>query len=260
MTELWTPDKNKDYCDISISVSPYQRDNYLKQILEQDGLYGVKEDPRAAYLPISLTAVPQEMIPELRLRQRFISEVLEEAGISSYDPATAPFSPDIISDYLPSDIYSEDTLRIAMARYMVGWNITPSTGKGEEIAIGQHLNRIGVEIMDPRVKVSRMQPPRFIYLAVSNLEEARGSLVRVFKRLNEFTPAVGKVDNEPALIGCSNEGGEVVALDKLIYGEFPELRYSYDGTVPALELHTAHPLNTDDENSAQLLEPYNPLL
>ena len=73
---------------LEVLIDPYNRQNYLDTLLTLEGLSHIKEDPLAAYCPISLTNTPDGLKPLLQRRQQtLMSEVLKPAGITAYDPA-----------------------------------------------------------------------------------------------------------------------------------------------------------------------------
>ncbi len=81
---------------LEVLYGPEGREGYVSSQLELDGLNGIVEDPNATYCAISLTATPEEMKPYVKGRQHLLKHILKTAGITPYDPATAPFSPRFI--------------------------------------------------------------------------------------------------------------------------------------------------------------------
>ena len=222
-------------------LDPEQRRTYLDRILEMEGLPHVREDPLAAYCPISLTSVPEELKTYLKARQRALrEEVLKRSGIDSYDPGSAPLSPDLDLTARPDEVYAVDMARVAGARFFVGHSILPSDGKGAEMEMAKTLNRISVILMDRRIRVSRMQPHRTIYLQYEDFDAQAPQFVPVFDMLRDFEPGMGFNGNVPVLLGFENPG-RVVDLEEEVYREFPHLQYRYDGSVPILRLRAENP-------------------
>jgi len=225
---------------IRVMKDPEQRREYVEMLLGLDGLSHIEEDPRAAYCPISLTSVPDDLKPHTQRRQHILMNgVLRPSGITAYDPSSAPFSPDRDLSTQPNVIYVIDSGKIAGARFFVGHHILPSDGKGIEMEKAKILNRIAVMLMDSKIRVSRMQPHRTIYLQYYNFEEQASQFVPVFEMLQEYEPGMGFHDNIPVLLGFRNGG--VVDLEEAVYTEFPHLQYRYDGQVPIIKLRAENP-------------------
>lgn len=228
--------------EITVTLNPEQRQEYVKNMLMQDGLSHIQEDTRAAYCPISLTQTPDAIKPFVLERQKILMEqVLQLAGITAYDPSTAPFSPDTNLDSLPQEIYAVDSGKIAGAQFFVGHNLTASTGMGIEIEKATKFNRIAVMLMDANIRVSRMQPHRIIYLQYKKFAEQAGEFVEVFKMLQQYKPGMGFDGNEPVLLGFEDGKADPVNLEKLIYDHFPNLKYQYDGKNPTVQLSATNP-------------------
>jgi hypothetical protein len=228
---------------LSTLLSPDQRQEYLQKLFVLEGLTHVTENELAAYCPISLTSTPTVLKPYLAERQRVLmEEVLQAAGITAYDPATAPFSPDKNLHSQPNEIYVVDSGKIASARFFVGHNILPSTGFGVEVEKAKEFNRISVILMDKNIRVSRMQPHRAIYLQYENFAEQASEFVKVFEVLKNYDPGIGLEGNVPVLIGADKKTGKVENLEKKIYDLFHELKYDYQGTSSVVDLVASNPV------------------
>ena len=228
--------------NITVVMNPEQRDDFIEMILKLDGLSHIKEDPRAAYCPISLTSVPDEIKSFLQIRQEILmNDILRPAGITAYDPATAPFSPDAGLTIQPNVIYTTDSGKIAGARFFVGHDILPSDGKGIEREKAKTMIRIPVMLIDAGIRVSRMQPHRTIYLQYNNFEEQAGEFVSVFEMLQKYEPGIGLNGDLPVLLGFERTCDRIVDLEELVYRKFPNLQYVYDGKVPILKLRVKNP-------------------
>jgi hypothetical protein len=227
---------------LTILLHPDQRQAYLDEMLLRDGLSDIQEDFDAAYCPISLTATPEQLKPYLLKRQKLLMyDVLEPAGLKAYDPATAPYSPDLNLTAQPQEVYMVDMGKIASARFFVGHNIIASTGFGDECEIAKNLNRISVVLMDKKIRISRMQTTRTIYLQYDNFEAEKAEFIQVFKFLQHFTPGLGLENGIPVLIARDERNGEIVNLETVTYEAFPHLRYEYDGQIGIVKLKPENP-------------------
>jgi hypothetical protein len=215
-----------------IFLSPESRTKYILQLLKMDGLSGLQEDPLAAYCAVSLTNTPKIAKAFVAARQETLKYILTAAGISSYDPGTAPGSPDLGLTIGPDEIYKTDISRVASARFFTVFDTFPSTGVGVEIEAARRYNRIPVIFHDEAIRTSRMQPDCTIHLNIADLQKQTDRVVEMFKLLKEYEPGRGLYDNRPVLLGFKNL--EVVVLTHLISAEFPDLVYTFDGTKPAL--------------------------
>ncbi len=220
---------------ITVLINPKQRKRYIEKLLRLDGLSQVKEDAYAAYCPISLTNTPSEVKSIILKRQNILmSRILKPAGITAYDPSSAPYSPDKNLTSLPQEVYLIDSGKIAGARYFVGHNLLPSTGQGVEAEKAKVFNRIVVVFMDKKIRISRMQPHRAIYLQYTDFEKEANRFIPVFKLLKEYEPGMGFRGDIPVLLGF--KGAEVVDLEELVYKTFPNLQYLYNGKTPTVDL------------------------
>jgi hypothetical protein len=225
---------------LRVTVSAADRRKYIDTLLEMDGLSGIQEDAHAAYCPISLTQTPDDIKPYVKLRQdTLIGTVLRKAGITGYDPYTAPFSPDKNLSSLPNEIYQVDSGKIVGARYFVGHNITASTGFGVELEKASKFNRVSVILYDKHIRISRMQPHRTIYLQYDNFEKQAKEFVDVFRFLQEYEPGIGFDGDVPVLLGF--RGDTVINLEKAVYDRFPKLVYQYDGLAPIIKTTVTNP-------------------
>jgi hypothetical protein len=227
---------------IKVDIDASERGNYLNNLLRLDGLSHIREDHYSAYCPISLTSTPEELKPFVQKRQKILMEdVLGEAGIKAYDPGSAPFSPDKDLSSQPNEIYVVDSGKIVGSRFFVGHNILPSTGFGIEFEKAKIYNRVSVILADKSIRVSRMQPHRAIYLEYSNFEEQAKDFVPVFERLKEYEPGMGFNGKLPVLLGFHKKTWEVVDLEEMIYEEFPDLQYKFNGKTPIVKLRSENP-------------------
>ena len=223
-------------------MDPEQRKEYLDNLLKNDGLSHIEEDPLASYCPISLTQTPKELKPYLSKRQNILmNEVLANAGITAYDPGTAPYSPDTNLESKPQEVYLVDSSKIAGARFFVGHNISPSNGVGVEAEKAKFYNRMSVVLMDKNIRVSRMQPIRAIYLQYDNFEEQAKEFTPIFEMLTNYDPGMGFNDNIPVLLGFEKDSSKVVDLEEEVYKNFPKLQYYYNGKKPIIEFRAENP-------------------
>lgn len=227
---------------IKVIMDPEQRKEYIDMLLELDGLSHIKEDPKAAYCPISLTCTPDELKTVLKTRQQILMEnILKKSGITPYDPGTAPFSPDTNLTSQPNEVYVVDSGKIVGARFFVGHNILPSTGQGIEAEKAKVYNRIAVILIDNNLRVSRMQPHRTIYLEYTQFERQAKDFIPIFELLQNYEPGIGFNDNLPVLLGFKKDSKKIVDLEETIYKEFPNLQYKYQGKIPILKLRSKNP-------------------
>lgn len=223
-------------------MDPEKREKYLRHILKLDNLSHIKEDENASYCPISLTLTPEELKEPINSRQNtLMNDVLKKAGITAYDPSSAPYSPDKNLKSSPSEVYLVDSSKIIGARFFVGHNILPSTGQGIELEKAKFYNRIVVMLMDKNIRVSRMQPNKAIYLQYDDFEEQANLFIPVFKLLKNYDPGIGLNNGIPVLLGFEKNSDKVVDLEETIYNEFQYLKYRYDGTKPVIKLKPENP-------------------
>lgn len=227
---------------MKVVMDPEQRQKYLDMLLELDGLSHIKEDPQAAYCLISLTSTPDQLKEIIKRRQKILmEEVLRVAGITAYDPGSAPYSPDTNLTAQPNEVYVVDSGKIIGARFFVGHNILPSTGQGIEAEKAKIYNRMAVMLMDKNIRVSRMQPHRAIYLQYSHFQTEADRFIPVFEMLQLYEPGMGFNDQLPVLLGFEKKGRGIVDLEEKIYREFPHLQYKYDGHTPILKIRSENP-------------------
>lgn len=224
---------------LQIHTGPLSRPFYLKRFLAKDGLIGIKEDNHAAYCAIPLTSAPEILKPYIKQRQETLLDILQEAGITGYDPNSADLSPDKSLNLKPKVIYRVDKGKVASARFFTLLDLLPSTGVGVEEEVANNYNRIAVILHDKNIRTSRMQTNRSIHLEYNDLEEQGGQLVEVFRFLQGFKPGMGFDNGEPVLLGF--QGSRVVNLEKEICEAFPDLRYEYGGHIPAIKLLADNP-------------------
>ncbi len=224
---------------IEVSLRPHQREAYIEQLLALDGLSHVKEDPLAAYCPVSLTSTPEVLKPVVSERQERLKQVLQTAGIKYYDPKTAPFSPDKGLTAGPDEVYATDSGKIVGARFFIGHMLLPSTGVGIELEKAARYNRIAILLMDRAIRTSRMIPPRTICLQYDNFDAEAGQLVPVLKTLQEYELGMGFNNGKPALLGF--RGSEVVDLADLVYGMVLDMRWVFDGAKPTVGMSVENP-------------------
>ena len=226
--------------ELQVIFDPQARAEYLDLQLSIDGLSHIKENPEAAYCFISLTNTPSSLKRIVQERQQLLIKILNNAGLTAYDPATAPYSPDTNLTSNPDEVYLVDSSKIAGSRYFVGHNLLPSSGQGIEEEKAKNLIRIPVVLMDRNIRVSRMQPSRSIYLEYFDFQAQRNEFVKVFKFLRQFEPGVGFHRGISVLLGFSKDGA-IVNLQDAVYEQFPDLRYTYDGTKPTSQLEIQTP-------------------
>lgn len=225
--------------DVQIDKGPLTRPAYLKKLSVRDGLSGIQESKQTAYCALSLTLTPDELKPILKERQTKLMNILKEAGLTAYDPGSAPLSPDSGLTIGPEEIYRVDKGKVVGARFFVSLDLLPSTGVGVEEETARTYNRIAVILHDKAIRTSRMQPNRIIHLQYDDLDLQRGQLIEVFRFLQRFEPGIGFENGVPVLLGFQRN--HAVNLEKETYKTFPDLKYEYDGSKPIVKLKAVNP-------------------
>ena len=227
---------------LTVLLNPEQRALYLNELLRLDNLEHIKEDPKAAYCPLSLTQTPDDLRPFVQDRQDQLKKILQESGITPYDPATSPYNPHGGDRTASAQIvYNHDTEKILGARFFSGHNLLPSTGAGNEYEKARIYNRIAVIFLDKHIAVSRMRPFRTIYLEYHRFAEHQDDVKKLFQLLQEYEPGMGLSNDIPVLLGFDKKTGEVVDLEELVYTRFPKLQYKYNDEVPIIKLRAENP-------------------
>lgn len=224
---------------LTIDKDPNSRELYLKELLKRDGLEGIEEDTHAAYCAISLTSTPEDLKPFLKKQQALLMNVLQKAGITAYDPGSAPFSPDAGLTIGPEEIYRYDKGRVVGARYFVTHDILPSTGVGVEEETARVYNRIAVILHHKKIRTSRMQPNRTIHLMYEDFEQQQEDFIEVFRYLQQYHPGIGFHHGTPVLLGFDKEN-KAIDLEEATYNKFPHLKYVFDGTIANVKLTCAN--------------------
>jgi hypothetical protein len=230
--------------NLTVLLNPEQRKKHISRLLELDGFPEIEEDEKGVFCGTSLTRTPDELKDLLAERQKLLIAIVKEAGLSAYDPQTAPYSPDLNLLSTPQEVYQVDSRGIVSRRFFVAHDILPSTGVGIEIEKAKFYNRICVVLRQKNIRISRMQPHHIIYLQYDNFAKQKDEFVSVFKYLMQFDPGVGTDDGIPVLLGFPKKGsepfdsaqGKPVNLEKATYEKFPNLKYSYDGQISMLKL------------------------
>lgn len=221
--------------NIKVLLDPEKREQYLNYQLNLIGV-DVKEDKISAYCPISLTHTPKELKPIIQTRQRILmDEILKPAGITAYDPASAPFSPDTNLTDDHTRVYGVDFARVAGAKFLTGHNILPSTGMGIEFQIAQQLIKVPVIFHDKKIRVGRMLPPRAIYLQYDDFAVEAPKFIGLFETLQKYDIGIGFNDMKPALLGFVCDSDKIVDLEELAFEMLPDNRWIFDGKKPVPE-------------------------
>lgn len=225
--------------NIEILIGPENRVDYLNGVLKMDGLLGLPEDPKATYCGLSLTNTPATAKPFVAQRQFILRKILSAAGLTSYDPGTAPGSPDLGLTIGPDEIYKTDIARVAGARFFTAFDTFPSTGIGVEIEAARRYNRIAVILHDNPIRTSRMQPDCAIHVNITLLEDQKDSLKKMFELLQQYEPGRGLKEGKPVLLGFKDDRPHDLA--EVVREQFPELTYTYDGEKPPLTFALENP-------------------
>lgn len=216
-------------------IGLHNRDRYLRIQLQMDGLVGIVEDQNAAYCALPLTSTPAELKPFIRQRQDTLMLALSDAGITAYDPGTAPLSPDLNLSAHPDEVYPTDIAKIAASRFFAAHNLLPTTGYGAEAEAARRYNRILITLMDRGIRVSSMMPDCSIRLMYRDFKAQSKDFTKVFKFLRAFQPGRGLVGQVPVLLGF-DRSNRAYDLSALVYREFPDLKYEHDERAPIVQL------------------------
>lgn len=212
--------------------------DYYKSI---NGIIDIDELEDAAYCPVSITSTPENLRDVISQTHNTLIEILKNAGINAYDPATAPFSLDNNPDASPDEVYRADLTRVAMARYVVGVNLIPSFGMGVEFQAAVDMNKFAVMLLNKNVRVSRMQPHRLIRLAYDDLNQESEGIQQVFELLKEYDPIITDEIPYNDQAGIHKETREVVNIEKIIADKFPQFIYNYSVDIPGADIHVKNP-------------------
>ncbi len=229
-------------------MTPTQREEHLGAYLKRRGMSHIKENPNAAYCPISLTSTPSELRNILASRQKtLIDEVLAPVGITGYDPENAPYSPDNNKTAQSDEICMVDTGKIIGARYFIGHSILPSTGMGVELKTAEFLNRIIVLLTDNNIRDTRMKVLEGLNLGYDHFEKQTPEFIQVLKFLKNYSPGTGLKNGNPILLGFpNNNGSNPVDLEDAVSTTFPKLRYTHRAEI--------HPVQQAPINLEQFYE------
>lgn len=231
--------------DIEVVFDPAQRLEWLRDLLHLDGLGDVDEDPATGYGIIALTGLGSNISREnevlkdkLQRKQRILQEAMAATGVTHYDPASAPYSPDTNLDATPGEVYRVDTKRVALARHVTYVDILPTTGGGIEQEKARRLGKFLYIFHDPDIRTSRMQVDRAVHLSLKHLSGAKDQLVELFRFVHAHDPCIGFDQGLPAMIGKNRETGAIVNLEKEVAARWPGLVYDYDPHKQILEFET----------------------
>jgi len=240
---------------LRVVMDPEQRQEHVDRLLELDGLSHIDEDIRAAYCAIALTGVPDELKGPVQDRQDEVVRTLKHAGITGYDPGSAPYSPDAGLTAGPEHIYLVDSSKIVGARYFVWHNLLPTTGGGIEWEKAKQFGKVPVILFDKNIRTSRMHPHRSIKLHYENFKEEASNFGPVFEMLQEYEPGMGFHGDKPVLVGFS--GSEVVDLEEAVYREFPDLEFKWNGKAERADFGVNNPeLFYENRKTRQSETPY----
>ena len=226
---------------IQIILDPEGRERHIANMLALDGLGDVREDREIGYGAIALTGLGsgvssanEQIKTYLGRRQSILAAAMKSAGVTLYDPASAPYSPDKNLESQPNEIFMVDSARVAIARHVTFVDVLASTGAGIELEKARRLGKFVYVFHDPHIRTSRMQPDRAFHLCVGNFSNSQRDFASLFSYVNEFDPAIGFDDGVPCMIGVHRITGLIVNLEKAVRENWPDLAYYYDGNVQIL--------------------------
>jgi hypothetical protein len=191
-----------------------------------DGLTGIQEDTATAYCAVSLTYTPEKLKQKILQEQQTLKTILSNCEITAYDPASAPYSPDIDKTSTPEEIYKIDKAKLISSRFFVSYDILPSTGQGVEYEVARRYNRMMVIIHNTKIRTSRMQVNRAIHIQVDDLEKDAGTIEELIRFLKRYTPAIGIQGKTPVLLGFAEN--DYINLEAEVQKKFPHLTYTYN--------------------------------
>jgi hypothetical protein len=220
-----------------------QRISFNQVLLETDGLGNLIEDPCVGYGAVALTGLGNQLSQNneslkahLAHHQSVLKSAMADIGVTLYDPASSPFSPDLDLSKQPNEVFMMDSARIAMARHITFLDIIPTTGVGIELEKARRLRKFLYVLHHPEIRTSRMQPDCALHLASSDIENDRGILTEIFAFVHEHTPCVGLNNSTPVMMGINRKTGQVVDLEQATKERWPSIIYRYDGTKRILPL------------------------
>ena len=226
---------------IRVVLNPEQRQRHIEHLLALDGLSEVREDRQIGYGIIALTGlgvnvspINEEIKTFLGSRQSILAAAMAGSGITLYDPASAPFSPDKDLQSQPNQIFMVDSARVANARHVTLSDVLPTTGGGIELEKARRMGKFLYVFHDCNIRTSRMQPDHAFHLSVENFSGRKNELADLFAFVNEYDPAIGFDEGVPSMLGVHRHTGKIVNLEKEVRQHFPQLSYQYDGKVQIL--------------------------
>lgn len=236
----YTPEFNRRN-GIELVMPLAELSTHIDRLKYRDGLEIVQEDPRGAYCALSLTGTPALIRePVVEKRQELLKGALRSAGIDTYDPKDAPYSPFAGLAFDHKKIFGEDSTRVVAARFLTGLPILPSTGFGEEIEMARNYNKFIVLFMDKNIRISRMLPPQGLYFQYDKLENRLDEITEIFHYLQRFTPVFAR-KNGVAIPAGMDEIGRIHDLGELLYSTFPHMEWKYDGKKPIVDMSVINP-------------------
>lgn len=190
------------------------------------------EDSSSCYCGLPLTRVPKELRERVIMDHMIIKGAIEKAGITTYDPAEAPFNPQGELVGFPQDIFDVDNLMVLASRFFECTNIEASTGLGIEQRTAMFYNKIAINMVKKGITVTRMSTGArrvlvFEYHDAPEVESCVWEAVRVLKR---FSPGVGVCSKHGnSLIGFEKGIEHPVCLHGLMEKTLPGFRYDFAG-------------------------------
>lgn len=168
---------------------------------------------------------------ELLKDHEAIKECIRNAGLRIYDPAEAPFNPNLGLTGKPTDVYRVDQLMVTAALFFSMTNLLASTGAGMEEKTAIDLAKMPVIITKKGVYVSRMSTgaERIILVEYGDIEREAPDITTVFNELQKYNPGAGVCERHGnALLGFKKMGLGPVCLKGLVEEEIaPRLKYDF---------------------------------
>lgn len=220
-------------CNVRVILSKDSRRRYFYEMLRMDGLPRTEERKDACYCGLPLSHVPDRIRSVLFQEHNKIKEAIQKAGITAYDPADAPFNPQLSRTDPPEKVYTTDILKLAECGFFTFTNMVSSTGSGIEQAKAHSLVKPVIVFVkgskDSGFYVSRMSTgmTRTFVVEYSDVEKVSSSITKLFRTLKSYEFGVGNCTiHGNVLTGFRQK--EKVCLKGLFEEKFPELQYRFE--------------------------------
>jgi hypothetical protein len=189
------------------------------------------EDCLSCYCGLPLSKVPEEKRAQLISDHLKIKSYIEAAGLTTYDPAEAPFNPQGELIGQPQEIFDVDNLMVLVSKFFEFTNLEASTGAGIEQRTAMTYNKVPLIITKRGEYVTRMSTGarRIILLEYDNIDSIAEEFTDFIRILKEFSPGTGICKSHgESLIGFENGSKSPVCLHGLAEYHLPHMKYNFD--------------------------------